>query len=244
MQRFWVFSVFAAVSICVTGAALASVRVSIDFEERPVADLSALSNSYHGRAKYIYAFLVVREENQLSGMRVTAYDVGYNLVCPDNSVVNHGFHRLDRWERLEPSGEGLSVEISGTGPRLPTAIGYWKLELKKGTRSRAELQIVPNPANNNTSVAVLDGAGNTIRIPHEGLSQDRHCFGLVNRAFYAGEPYVPQGNEPQNGEVVARFMPGVISMEGSQGGVTDIVDPGLKRIAQEYGNRRNFLFLI
>ncbi len=52
------------VVLVVMGIATCSLaaRISIDFEEQPRADLSKISNIYHGDASFLYAFLVVLAE--------------------------------------------------------------------------------------------------------------------------------------------------------------------------------------
>jgi hypothetical protein len=139
------------------------VPIAIDFEESPRPDLTRVDNIYHGGVKYLYAFLVVRdaEESYLSG-----YDVGYKLICPDNSVVNHGFHRLAHWVALDATQAAPAANASLPGARLPAAVGYWKLELKQGQCSRAEFQIVPNPLNRSDCVTLVNGGGEPVALQH------------------------------------------------------------------------------
>lgn len=135
--------------------------VAIDFEERPVPDLSTIRNVYHGGAEYIYAFLVVKSEDETNrGEYVSSYDVGYRLNCPDNSVINHGFYRMAEWKRLDPATLDTPHDPELPGAALPTVIGYWKLQLKHGRCSHAEFQLVPNPANGRLAVTFTDGQGN------------------------------------------------------------------------------------
>ena len=55
----------------------AGVTVGIDFEVRPAADLSKITNCYIGDSKYLYAFLVVKQDSMReTDAYVTAYDIG------------------------------------------------------------------------------------------------------------------------------------------------------------------------
>jgi hypothetical protein len=118
-----------------------ALKIAIDWEEAPSPDLTRISNVYHGSAEYVYAFLVVK--SSATGY-IDAYDVGYRLICPDNSVRNHGFTRLAGWAALDPTATDFPTEAELCNAELPVAIGYWTVELKDGRRSRAELQITAN----------------------------------------------------------------------------------------------------
>jgi len=218
-------------------AQVSGICVAIDFEEQPRLDLSSINNVYHGGTEYVYAFLVISAPEGFSGeSSVGAYDIGYRLISPDRSVVNRGFYRLPGWNYLDAADLTFPGEAERAESSLPTSIGYWKLELKKGRRSRGEFQIVPNPINQRSAVTVVGKDSQTIDIPDEDLSQDIRCQGLINRTFYFNEPYPYDLADIRYmpGEVIARFMPGVIEMDGRNGGINDIVDPGLRRIADDY----------
>jgi hypothetical protein len=211
------------------------VTVSVDIQESPVPDLSQIRNVYHGSASCVYAFLVVTASTGTeTGMQIAAYELGYRLVSPDASVINQGFHRLEGWQRLSDEAE-LPRGQRAVGPRLPAAIGYWKLELKRGRESRAEFRIVPNALSGRAGIGLIDGDGNLIRLSYKALSEDRRCFGLINRTFYLNQPYVWTGEEPRDGQIVAAFMPGVIDMPGRVGTSSDIIDPMLREIAERFG---------
>jgi len=233
------FSLLCILSLVLAGAGSSQsfkTSVAIDFEEEPVPDLSKISNVYHGTARYIYAFLIVRgcEGNKL-GAYVSAYDLGYKLICPDSSVINHGFYRLSHWKSLSAQETDFPTELNLPGARVPTAIGYWKLELKNGSRSRAEFQLVPNPLNGQLAITLADSGGNAFTLAHNELSQDVTCHGVINRTFYANEPYRIGDLGYVPGEIIARFMPSVIEMSGRFGDIGDIVDPGLKAVARHFG---------
>ena len=219
----------------VASSATAGVTLAVDIQESPVPDLSRISNVYHGSAACVYAFLVAKaNKNTEQGTQIAAYDVGYRLICPDGSVVNQGFHRLEGWQRLDDEAN-LPVGQSIAGPKLPAAIGYWKLELREGRESRAEFQIVPHVLSVLEGISLVDGDGDLIQLSYKALSKDRRCFGLINRAFYSNRPYVWTGEEPMDGQVIAGFMPGAVDMPGRVGTSTDIVDPALREIADRFG---------
>jgi hypothetical protein len=182
----------AALVLVLVAAVLAGdgiVPVAIDFEESPRPDLTRIDNIYHGGAKYLYAFLIVRETGAGVKGHVSAYDVGYRLICPDKSVVNHGFHRLENWVRLDEAETTPATSVALPGAPLPAAIGYWKLELKKGPCSRAEFQLVPNPLNGRDCVVLEDSSGRTAAIRPIDVSQDVTCDGLINATFSMGETF-------------------------------------------------------
>jgi len=216
-------------------SAIAGVTLAIDIQESPIPNLSRVSNIYHGSATYVYAFLVATtDKNTEASLRIAAYDLGYRLICPDGSVINQGFHRLEGWDRLDGEAN-LPVGQSIAGPTLPTAIGYWELELKKGRESRAEFQIVPHALSVPAGISLVDGDGDLIQLSYRALSKDRRCFGLINRAFYSNRPYIWTGEEPMDGQVVAGFMPGAIDIPGRVGTSVDIIDPALREIAERFG---------
>lgn len=148
-------------------------------------------------------------------------------------MVNRGFHRLEGWQRLDDKAI-LPIGQSVVGPALPAAIGYWKLDLEKGRQSRAEFQIVPNPRRERGGIDLVDGNGGLVEISYNALSQDRRCFGLINRTFYLNQPYAWTGKEPRDGQIVAAFMPGVIDMPGRVGTSSDIMDPMLRELAERF----------
>jgi len=94
------------------GMALCNTTVSIDFEEQPVPDFSEISNTYYGGARTIYAFLVVREGPTDEGVAyVSAFDLGYRLICLDGSVVNHGFSYSRDWQSLSEDESGFPSNL-------------------------------------------------------------------------------------------------------------------------------------
>jgi hypothetical protein len=212
-----------------------ALKVAVDLEERPVANLSTGTNIYHGGAERLYAFLVIKGRGTHAEEEyVTAYDVGYRLISPDGSVVNHGFHRLSTWESLDSRVDSLPEDLNLPGARVPAAVGYWELELTKGSKSRAELQIIPNPANGRATVALVDRRGQIIPLPNDELSQDVTCHGLINKSFCRNPRCDIDGLEFAPGQLIASFMPGVIEMAGRRGSIDDISDPGLKLIAEDF----------
>lgn len=220
------------------------VTVAIDFEDEPIPDLSKVNCIYHGTGKFLYAFLVISSGQPEEQIRaVAAFDVGYKLVSPDESVVNHGFYRMPAWKALDPREEGIAPGLSLIEMELPAAVGYWKLELLKGTGSRAEFQLVPNPLNASPAVTLIDGEGNAVYIPHDRLYEDTESQGLINRTFYAHHPRSIDESRFRAGKIVARFMPGVLDMDESVGDTVSIVDPGLRQVAREFNlNRIKRLF--
>lgn len=219
-------------------AAMADVgafNLAVDFEEQPVPELSKIANVYHGGARFIYAFAVVSgQEDSTNSQYISAYDIGYRLISPDASVVNHGFYRLNDWRSLSASETDFPEGISLPGASLPAAIGYWKLELVRGARSRGELQIIPNPANRRSAVVLVDDSGQLVSLPTRELSQDVECHGLINREFFHNEPFEVSDHRHKPGEVIASFMPGVIELNGRWGGTDHIRDPGLQYAAETY----------
>jgi len=211
------------------------VPVAIDFEESPRPDLTRIDNVYHGGARYLYAFLVVRDTGGARESYVSGYDVGYKMICPDNSVVNQGFHRLAHWAALDATSATPATNASLPGAQLPAAIGYWMLELKRGRCSRAEFQLVPNPLNGRDCVALEDGSGRVATLRHIDVSQDVTCDGLINASFSMSGTFDHEDARYVPGEIVARFMPGVVVMEEVRSGVDAIADPGLVEIADDYG---------
>ena len=212
------------------------LRFAIDFEERPSPDLSTIDNIYHGDTRYVYAFLVVRgTESERVERYVSAYDIGYMLISLDESVLNHGFYRLDDWEALEVTESEFPDNLASPGSRVPAVLGYWKLELRNGKKSRAEFRLVPNPHNSRSQVALVEGSGHTVALPTLEFSQDVTAHGLINGEFCHHEPYLLEDERYLPGEVIASFMPGVIDMEGRWGSLDDISDPGLRQIAEAYG---------
>jgi hypothetical protein len=210
--------------------------VAIDFEESPVPDLTTITNHYHGESKWIYAFLVVKGESDArSEEYVSSFDLGYRLISRDSSVINHGFHRMPGWQPLDPEGTGTPGDVCLPGSRLPAAVGYWKLELRNARCSRGELQLVPNPENRRRSVTLTDGLGNSLEIPSHELSQDVKSHGLINLTYYSHSPSESEAIDHVHGQVLAHFMHGVIEMDGRVGDLSCIADPGLRRVARDFG---------
>ena len=183
MRRLYVVCTLLFICGGVVSSATAGMRLAIDIQESPIPDLSRISNVYHGSAACVYAFLVATADKDANeGTQIAAYDLGYKLICPNGSVVNQGFHRLEGWQRLNDD-TSLPVGENTAGLELPAAIGYWELELKKGCESRAEFQIVPHALGVPAGISLVDGDGDLIQLSYRALSKDRRCFGLINRAF-------------------------------------------------------------
>jgi hypothetical protein len=154
--------------------------IAIDFEEQPLADLSTITNVYHGDATFLYVFLVIGPDSlDRSCTHVSGYDLGYRLICSDNDIINHGFYRQADWRHLDARDTDPSLNVALPGTRTPAAIGYWKLELKNGRGSRGEFQIVPNPENGSTEVTLFDGNQQPAALRNEELSQDTRCHGTA-----------------------------------------------------------------
>jgi hypothetical protein len=80
----------------------------------------------------------------------------------------------------------------------------------------------------------VDGDGDPSYVSHAELYQNTGSQGLINRTFYVQEPRNIREAGFRLAKIVARFMPGVIDMEGRIGDVDDIIDPGLKEVARDF----------
>jgi hypothetical protein len=233
-----ILALHAALTLLLGVSAIAGegiVPIAIDFEEAPRPDLERIDNIYHGGAEFLYAFLVVRNSGTARMDRVSGYDVGYRLVCPDSSVINHGFHRLNEWAALDAAETAQASDTALPGARLPAAIGYWKLELKRGQCSRAEFQLVPNPLNGRDCIVLEDDSQNMVTLQHLDVSQDVTCDGLINATYSMRGRFRRDEATYIPGEIVARFKSGVVLVEEARTAADAIIDPGLAEIAEDYG---------
>jgi subtilisin family serine protease len=211
-------------------------RIAVDFEEQPCPDLSRISNVYHGDATFLYAFLVIGADSaDRCGTHVSSYDIGYRLISRNDDIINHGFHRQENWRYLDARMTDIPTQIALPGAEMPAVIGYWKLELKSGGNSCGEFQILPNIENGSANVTMTDGTGQAVILCNEELSQDVRCHGMINQTYYVSREYIVQDIRYAPGVVAAEFMPGVIEMNGSYGEISDILDPALLNICEQFG---------
>jgi len=218
--------------------------VAFDLQDSSTPDLTVIDSVYTGSADTVYAFLAILD---MPGDQVSGYRLGFELVSPDSGVTCHGFHRLPGWVAVSPGDRGLPSDVRLPGSRTPAVVGYWLLEVRKGTTAASELRLAPAPGGDDGGVTLWDGNGNPVRVSSvrpalighplklEGPALSRTTF---TRTDCLGKP-IPENRSTGYipGRVIAKFMKGTVDLRGQvrSADLDAVVNPVTRELMSRFG---------
>jgi thermitase len=218
--------------------------VAIDLEESAIPDISTLDSVYSGDATRIYAFVVI---DGMPGGYVSAYDMGFELISRDSSVINMGFSPLPGWLSLRAAEQAFPDDIVLPGCQCPAAIGFWDLRLLRGLSSSGEFRLTGVSRSAAESITLLDGIGLPVRPrrvhggsinpppvwPEDSLPR---TWEYVRRDHLGRSISENRAAEHVPGRVIARFVRGMIDLPEGQsfGSASNITNGQVAYVAEQF----------